>query len=423
MGNSNGSKFTTYLVRAIILTFAFVILNVAFVFIRGILREVLRNPDISGSYSPETRALIAGVSVAVMFAVIIFPGMVYAWKLSKKVNFERISDKSAGTQISNFRQQENRQKAVLFATAGILLVMLLFPPFHVVLKGTEARLGYKFIFSPPAQHQYEKVDAVMLLVQCLVVVVIGMICWLALGKGKKAIEDLAGTSASPTSSTIPTHSPPTIEATVATPPASSGVFKRQSNVDRSIRIVLFTILALVFGWIYLAILIPQFAAKKKSPYNTSDRLDNAKTLNDKAIKLNSADKYYEAIKILNKSIELDPEFAAAYGNRGHAYVGLEQYIRAIQDFDRAIELDPEFALLYNGRGNAYVHLGQYIRAIQDFDRAIELDPEFGINYGVRGLIYVAELNKIEQGCADMRKACDLGYCFFLEGAISHGDCL
>lgn len=77
---------------------------------------------------------------------------------------------------------ENRQKVVLFATAGVLILMILFPPFHVVFKGNDIGLGYHFFVDPPERYRFAKIDAVMLLVQCVAVAVIGLICWLAFGR-------------------------------------------------------------------------------------------------------------------------------------------------------------------------------------------------------------------------------------------------
>ena len=47
---------------------------------------------------------------------------------------------------------------------------------------------------------------------------------------------------------------------------------------------------------------------------------------------------------------------------------------SIDDFARAIELDPNDAHAYGNRGNFYRDLGQHQRAIEDYDKAIELDP-------------------------------------------------
>src|SRR5258707_5821265 len=42
--------------------------------------------------------------------------------------------------------------------------------------------------------------------------------------------------------------------------------------------------------------------------------------------------------------------AWAFGNRGNAYFGKAQYDRAIQDLDQAIKLDPDYAAAFSNRG-------------------------------------------------------------------------
>ena len=97
--------------------------------------------------------------------------------------------------------------------------------------------------------------------------------------------------------------------------------------------------------------------------------------------------YEGAIKDYDKAIELDPNYALAYMNRGIAKAQLKQYSAAIADYDKAIELDPNFALAYHNRGVAKYNLAQYNAAIADYDKAIELEPNFAPAYYARGLIY------------------------------------
>jgi len=52
--------------------------------------------------------------------------------------------------------------------------------------------------------------------------------------------------------------------------------------------------------------------------------------------------------------------------------------KAIECFDKAIELDPNYAEAYNNRGLVYYRcLNQYERAIEDFNKSIELNPHCG----------------------------------------------
>ena len=66
----------------------------------------------------------------------------------------------------------------------------------------------------------------------------------------------------------------------------------------------------------------------------------------------------------DQDIDLDPEDAEAYFDRGLAYA--EKGDRAIADYDQAIALDPQFALAYNNRGIAYGQRGDLNRAIANF---------------------------------------------------------
>jgi tetratricopeptide (TPR) repeat protein len=59
--------------------------------------------------------------------------------------------------------------------------------------------------------------------------------------------------------------------------------------------------------------------------------------------------YERAIEDYNKTIELDPNYAEAYNNRGNAYSGLKEYERAIEDYNKTIELDPNYAKAYTNR--------------------------------------------------------------------------
>lgn len=72
------------------------------------------------------------------------------------------------------------------------------------------------------------------------------------------------------------------------------------------------------------------------------------------------------------AIELKPQNATAYFNRGVAYHYLGAYEKAIKDFSKAIEMDPEDISAYRARGEAYAKLGQQYAAEADFCKADDL---------------------------------------------------
>ncbi|MCX7704306.1 MAG: protein kinase, partial [Planctomycetota bacterium] len=94
--------------------------------------------------------------------------------------------------------------------------------------------------------------------------------------------------------------------------------------------------------------------------------------------------YDGAIEDYNKALELDPENADAYGNRGFARSATGDYDGAIKDFNKAIELSPTDALAYAGRGFAKAARGDYEGAIRDCDKAIEFDSKLVAAYVCRG---------------------------------------
>lgn len=125
-----------------------------------------------------------------------------------------------------------------------------------------------------------------------------------------------------------------------------------------------------------------------------------------------------AVADYTAAIELDPTFAAAYGNRGTAYELLGDYPAALRDyqtflranpndprahfqlgtvlllmrklresiprFTRAIELHPSYLEAYVNRGNAKLNLRRWKDAIEDLDEAIRIRPQHKTAWLSRG---------------------------------------
>ncbi len=60
---------------------------------------------------------------------------------------------------------------------------------------------------------------------------------------------------------------------------------------------------------------------------------------------------------------------------------------AIAEYDEAIKLNPEFAAAFKNRGVVYGELGQVGRAIQDYQTAISLNSEDAVAYINLGLLF------------------------------------
>ena len=82
-----------------------------------------------------------------------------------------------------------------------------------------------------------------------------------------------------------------------------------------------------------------------------------------------------AIEYYTRAIELNPEYADAYNNRGNAYRNLKEYEKAISDYNRAIELNPEDADAYENLSELYITTGNYKSALETITEALSLSLE------------------------------------------------
>ena len=131
-------------------------------------------------------------------------------------------------------------------------------------------------------------------------------------------------------------------------------------------------------------------AKAISAYNKAIDLrpDYAKAYNNRGASNGELGQYDAAIIDLNEAIALDPDDAEAYYNRGIVRYTSGEYDFACADFDKAIRLKPTHAKALNNRGSSKAKLGQYDAAITDLDKAIALDPDNAETYYNRGCMKV-----------------------------------
>ena len=132
----------------------------------------------------------------------------------------------------------------------------------------------------------------------------------------------------------------------------------------------------------------------------------ASAYNNRGFIYNEMGKYEQALADYTQALALAPEYAKLYSNRGVTYTRMGEYKEAVEDYTRAIELDPELAEAYGNRGNTYTEMGEYEQALADHTRAIELAPEFAAAYCNRGNTYT-RLGEYEEAVGDYTRAIEL----------------
>jgi tetratricopeptide (TPR) repeat protein len=128
----------------------------------------------------------------------------------------------------------------------------------------------------------------------------------------------------------------------------------------------------------------------------------------KGLLLASEEKHSEAMKSYNRAIELNPQGGYAYFIRGTLKYGLRDMTGGLKDIDKGILLQPNNSFFHLMRGFLRLNNEKFDLAIEDLDKAIQLDSGCGEAYSFRGMAKCFKKDR-KGGCADLRKAGELGY--------------
>ena len=109
------------------------------------------------------------------------------------------------------------------------------------------------------------------------------------------------------------------------------------------------------------------------------------------------------IKDYNTAIQLKPDYADAYYNRGLTYDLKNEIDLAIKDYNIAIQLKPDYPNSYYNRGVVYGKKGETDLAIKDYNIAIQLKPDYASAYNNRGVLHRSK-DEINDAIEDYNKA-------------------
>jgi tetratricopeptide (TPR) repeat protein len=133
------------------------------------------------------------------------------------------------------------------------------------------------------------------------------------------------------------------------------------------------------------------------PQNTVPKADDYFAL--AAQKFRKQD-YRGSLADFDRVIQLDPNLALAYYNRGTMKAkNLQDVPGGLADYNRAIQLNPNFVFAYSNRGFLKANKLQDLQGgLADYNRAIQLDPNYYANpYGWRGVLKPVIVIKLTSG--------------------------
>ncbi len=129
-----------------------------------------------------------------------------------------------------------------------------------------------------------------------------------------------------------------------------------------------------------------------------------------------SDDLFDAVDYFERAIELDAEFAEAYGYLAHAtldqifYHGLDKGVQlklADSLIDRALELDPYLSSAYSALGSVKRYQGEIEEAVAAYERALELNPNDAQSYYQFGVMLEWDLRRQADALVVLEKAVEL----------------
>jgi len=112
----------------------------------------------------------------------------------------------------------------------------------------------------------------------------------------------------------------------------------------------------------------------------------------------------EAERDFNAAIDLRPDYAAAFANRGRVHIDREDYALALEDLNRAVELDDQLAQAYANRAFVHDNLGQIEEALADFARSLEISRDPQVLFS-RAMLYY-RFARFDEAYADFKVVAD-----------------
>jgi tetratricopeptide (TPR) repeat protein len=176
-----------------------------------------------------------------------------------------------------------------------------------------------------------------------------------------------------------------------------------------------------FGTLLYAQTAKEFTQKGRDLYEKREYMEALLNLN-KAIEIEPSyaaayyirgnikeafEDHHGAMKDYNTSIEKNTKFADAYFVRGNVKMKLQDYYGAVDDYSAAILINENYIEAYLNRGKAKQFLQAYEDAINDCSKIIQINPKSIDAYYMRGILRI-DFGDVKNGCLDLSKAGELG---------------
>lgn len=122
--------------------------------------------------------------------------------------------------------------------------------------------------------------------------------------------------------------------------------------------------------------------------------DLADTWNNRGVVLTRMQRYSEAIASYEQATTIRPNYPDAWNNRGVVLLELQQYPEAIACYEKAIQAKPDYADAWNNRGVAFSKIQEYEQAVISYNQALQIKNDYTDAWNNRG-VALSKLQKYE----------------------------
>jgi tetratricopeptide (TPR) repeat protein len=131
--------------------------------------------------------------------------------------------------------------------------------------------------------------------------------------------------------------------------------------------------------------------------------DLADTWNNRGVVLTRMQRYQEAIASYEQATAIRPNYPDAWNNRGVVLLELQQYPEAIVCYEQAIQAKPDYADAWNNRGVAFSKMQQYEQAVISYNQALQIKNDYTDAWNNRGVAF-SKMQQYEQAVISYNQA-------------------
>ena len=122
--------------------------------------------------------------------------------------------------------------------------------------------------------------------------------------------------------------------------------------------------------------------------------DLADTWNNRGVVFTRMQRYPEAIASYEQATTIRPNYPDAWNNRGVVLLELQKYPEAIGCYEQAIQAKPDYADAWNNRGVAFSKMQEYEQAVISYNQALQIKNDYTDAWNNRG-VALSKLQKYE----------------------------